>query len=246
MAAEEQVKEKKGGKIKYILGAIISLLILVILVITLVFRVTQIEIEGNVTYSDDEIKSKVFNNLLSYNSVYLKWKYSGSDSDIPFVSDIDISLQSPSSVKVIVYEKKMLGYVPFLDYYLYLDSDGMVTESTDQLLPTLPKLDGIKVNSFQKNQRIEAENFNAVERMAYIQKLIEKYKLSVDAMSVDDKGYYGLDIATVHIILGEAENLEDKIAKLSAIVPSIQGQKGILHLENLTDKSDSFTLEKIE
>ncbi|MDD7266626.1 MAG: hypothetical protein SPL15_07130 [Lachnospiraceae bacterium] len=246
MAAEERVEKKKSGRIRLILGAFLALLILMLVTVTLVFRVTNIQIEGNVTYSDQEIKDKVFENILSYNSLFLKWKYRNRRTDIPFVSDIDISLLSPSSVKVVVYEKKLLGYVPFLDYYLYLDSDGMVAESTNQLLPSLPKLAGIQVDSFRKNEKLAAKNDTAIEQMTYIKKLLEKYKVTVDTISVDEKGYYGLDIATVHISLGEAINLEDKIGKLSSIVPSIQGQKGILHLENLTDKSDSFTLEKIE
>ena len=45
-------------------------------------------------------------------------------------------------------------------------------------------------------------------------------------------------------MLGKDEYLEDKMNRVLAILPKLSGQKGILHMENVTENSKIITFEK--
>ena len=45
-------------------------------------------------------------------------------------------------------------------------------------------------------------------------------------------------------MLGKDEYLEDKMIRVSAILPKLSGEKGILHMENVTDSSKLITFER--
>lgn len=46
--------------------------------------------------------------------------------------------------------------------------------------------------------------------------------------------------------LGKDKYLEDKMSRMVAILPQITGEKGILHMENITESSKTVTFEKEE
>ena len=45
-------------------------------------------------------------------------------------------------------------------------------------------------------------------------------------------------------MLGKDEYLEDKMTRVSAILPKLSGKKGILHLENVNENSKTITFEQ--
>ena len=48
-------------------------------------------------------------------------------------------------MEIIVYEKSMVGYVSYMNSNLYFDKDGIIVESTSEILPGNTEVDGAEV-----------------------------------------------------------------------------------------------------
>ena len=101
------------------------------------FRVTTVQVEGSTHYTADEIRSMVMVNRFCENSLYLKLYYINRKvENIPFVEQMDVYIRDRNTVKIIVYEKAIAGYVTYLENRMYFDKDGIFKEilSLTQLL----------------------------------------------------------------------------------------------------------------
>ena len=64
-----------------------------------------------------------------------------------------------------------------------------------------------------------------------------------DHIQFDEKGSISLLYGDITVQLGRDQFLEDKMTRVIAILPQLSGQKGILHLENVTDSVKTITFE---
>ena len=68
-----------------------------------IFRVEKVDVTGNFYYTEDEIERLVMGE--NRNSLYLVFLYDYLDGkDIPFVDSVEVSMVSPSHVKIRVYD----------------------------------------------------------------------------------------------------------------------------------------------
>ena len=111
------IKEKRRKKkrrmlaLKIVLGVLVAL-VLAFLVVFYVFRVEDVEVKGNVLYDKPTIESVVLNDEYSWNSLYVFLKYKLVDTkDVPFIDTMEVSLKSPTTLQIQVYEKGMVGYL---------------------------------------------------------------------------------------------------------------------------------------
>ena len=83
------------------------------------YTVRTVYVEGNVHYTEDEIKAIVMDGFLGDNSLYLSLKYKNKGIEgIPFVDVMNVEVLTPDTIKIIVYEKALTGYVSYLDAYI--------------------------------------------------------------------------------------------------------------------------------
>ena len=104
------IKEKRRKKkrrmlaLKIVLGVLVTL-VLAFLVVFYVFRVEDVEVKGNVLYDKPTIESVVLNDEYSWNSLYVFLKYKLVDTkDVPFIDTMEVSLKSPTTLQIQVYE----------------------------------------------------------------------------------------------------------------------------------------------
>ena len=97
--------------LKIVIGVLMTL-VLAFLVVFYVFRVEDVEVKGNVLYDKPTIESVVLNDEYSWNSLYVFLKYKLVDTkDVPFIDTMEVSLKSPTTLQIQVYEKGMVGYL---------------------------------------------------------------------------------------------------------------------------------------
>ena len=95
------------------------------------YTVNTVYVEGNVHYTEEEIKAIVMDGPFGNNSLYLSMKYRNKGvENVPFVDVMDVKVLAPDTIKIIVYEKALTGYVRYMDTYMYFDKDGYVVESS--------------------------------------------------------------------------------------------------------------------
>lgn len=234
--------------LKRLLITVCSLLAIVIVALVIVsssYTVDTILVEGNTHYSSEEVTRMVIgDSLIDKNSLYLSMKYANKDiKNIPFIETLNVKILSPTSVKIIVYEKAMTGFVEYMGQYIYFDNDGVVVESSDKITEGIPQIVGMKFDHFVLNEPLPVEDTSVFAQILDVSQLLNKYEIDVDKLYFDDKFNITLYFGESRVKLGGFDGIDEKIIRLKAILPEMEGNKGVLHLENYTTEDEITTFE---
>ena len=174
MIKEKRKKKKRFLHFLKILSIIIIVLALLFLIALKLFTVKQVEVDGNVLYDDETIENVVLNDKYSWNSLYVfaKYRFKKPES-IPFVDTMDITLKSPHKLHIKVYEKGMLGYIyiPGIDENAYFDKDGLVVETSSDIVDGVPKIDGINCDKVVLYEKLPVDDSRLKEILELTQAL---------------------------------------------------------------------------
>ena len=209
------------------MGLLITIAVLAILFLIALklFTVKKVVVEGNELYDQKTIEDAVLNDKYSWNSLYVYLKYKVKDTKkIPFIDTMSISLDSPHTLHISVYEKGMLGYIyiPGINENAYFDKDGFVVEPSSDTVQTMLK-DILELTQGLKRQDLVPDSVDYGAQNAPVVK-------------------YG----NVSVIIGDTTKLTRKIERLKAIMPSLEGQSGTLHLESWTEETTNIVFDKSE
>ena len=207
--------------------------------------VKTITVEGNVHYSNDEIVSMVMKNKLDHNSLYLSMKYRKKGIvGIPFIEKMSVDIMSPDTIKITVYEKAVAGYIEYLGKYMYFDKDGIIVETSDVKTAGIPQVTGLQFDYVVLHEKLPIDNDTMFQSILDITQLLTKYEISIDKIYFDQNNQMTLYFENIRVRLGDISNIDDKIMRLKAILPELEGQKGILRMENYEDGMKNITFNK--
>ena len=239
---KEERKKKKRRKIGFVIFlTIVMLLAIAALVVVKVFTVQNVVVEGNVLYSSSQIEKLVLNDKYSWNSLYVDLKYRFRDvGDVPFVDTMEVSLDDPHTVHISVCEKGILGslYIDTLGQYAYFDKDGFVVETSSEVIEGVPRITGVHCDSVVLYEKLPLQNENVLNNLLNLTQILKKYDLFPEEIQYDDKLMPVLIYGTIQVEVGPDDYLNQKIARLSAILPQLSGLSGVLHLTWTPDNTD--------
>ena len=245
---KEDRRKKKKRKIKlYIFLVIALLLALAAFIVLEVFTVEKVVVEGNELYSSSQIENMVLNDEYSWNSLYVTLKYRFVDvGEVPFVDEMEISLDDPHTVRIKVYEKGILGYlyIPILGQNAYFDKDGFVVETSKDIIPDVPKITGVSCNEVVLYEQLALEDERVFRQLLNLTQILKKYNLLPETIAFDDSLGATLNYQNIRVIVGGEEHLSQKIIRLSYILPQLDGMSGTLHLENWTEENTDIIFDK--
>lgn len=232
------------NKWKY--GLPIALLVVVLIAVILNrYTIKTVTVEGNHHYTNDEIMDMVMNHSLDKNSLFLSLKYRKRDIEgIPFIEKISVTIVSPDTIKIQVYEKSVAGYVEYLGKYMYFDKDGIIVETSDEKTEGIPQITGLKFNYVVLHKPLPIENHDIFRSIMDITQLLEKYEIHADKIYFDNDNQMILYFEDIRVKLGDISNIDDKIIRLKTILEEIKGEKGILHLENYNRNSTNIIFNR--
>ena len=233
-------------KKKFILPLVLLVLILAIggagLYILKKYSITNIYVEGNTHYTDDQIVDLVMETRLDHNSFFLSRKYKHKETpDIPFVEMMEIKVLAPDTVKIMVYEKSLAGYVEFLGKYLYFDKDGIVVESSSSKTNGIPLVSGLAFDYVQLYEPLPVEKPEVFTKILDITKLLSKYKLAADRIAFDRDLNMTIHFGNVRVLLGDGKSIDEKITRLQYVLPEVLGLSGVLDMKNFSGEEDTVT-----
>lgn len=207
--------------------------------------IQTVYVEGNVHYTEDEIKSFVMEGFLGNNSLYLSLKYKNRGvEDIPFVDVMDVSILSPDTIKITVYEKALAGYVKYLDTYMYFDKDGYVVESSSVKTQGVPQITGLDFDHVVLGEPLPVEDDGVFANILEITQLLNKYELSADKIYFHSADEVTIYFGDVKVSVGKTgESLEDKIMLLPDFLQQLEGKSGTLQMENFDGGNGQFTFK---
>ncbi len=209
------------------------------------YTVKNVYVEGNYHYTQEEIKEIVMDGPLGNNSLYLRMKYKSKGVDnIPFVDTMDVSILSPDTIKITVYEKMLAGYVEYLDTYMYFDKDGYLVECSSIKTLGVPQVTGISFSHALLGEPLPVEDKSIFERILSLTKLVSKYQLAADKIYFHTGGEVTVYFGDVKVSLGsDTENLEDRFMLLPGFLKELEGKKGTLQMENYNPGNGRYTFQ---
>ena len=233
-----------------ILLALILLLIGIgVLLVTQVFTVKKVNVVGNDLYTDEQIEEIVLSDEYSWSSLYVYMKYRFFHTQkLPFVDTMEVSLlpAKPHELTVEVYEKGILGYlyISSIDQNAYFDKDGFVVETSQEVIENVPKIEGLTCDSVVLYEKLPLTNDMALKNLLALTQLLQKYEISADRIKYEElPGSMTVYSGKITILVGNADNLAQKIMRLQYILPQLDGKKGTLHLENWTSETTDIIFD---
>lgn len=246
----EERKRKKRWKVRLAVFLIIlALLALGVFVVIKVFTVKKVEITGNVNASDETIKEWILKDEYSWSSLYVYFKNKFVEpEDIPFVDTMEVSLKSPHVLSIKVYEKGLLGcvYMEALGQNAYFDKDGLVVEMSSDIIEGVPRITGLDVEEIVLYEKLPIKGKNVLKNLLSLTQNLKKYELVPESINYSKEGSYTLGYGNITVLLGQAQHLNEKILRLSYIMPQLEGQVGTLHLESWTEDTTDISFEKAQ
>ena len=210
-----------------------------------VYHVKTITVEGNLHYTNDEIIGMVMKNKLDQNSLYLSLKYRKKDiRGIPFIEKLSVNILAPDEIKIIVYEKAVAGYIEYLGKYMYFDKDGIIVETAEEKTQSVPQITGLNFGYVVLHEPLPVEDSKVFQSILDMTQLLEKYEINTNKIYFDKDNQMVLYFEDIRVRLGDISNIDDKIIRLKSILPTIEGEKGILHMENFEKNSTNIIFNR--
>ena len=214
-----------------------ALLVLIFLSSPL-FYITHVIIDGNVRTPDEEIISRMrvheTSNLVFFSTRAARERLMENF----FIGEVTFRRELPNILHVYIYERRLMGYVEHMGFYLYLDDFGRVVDIRRYKDDPRPLLTGLQIRSFQMGERIDVPDTVALHAIVHYSLLLYHHDLidRVTHMDVSDTNnirilvnYWEFNVGGV---LGADEKLRIMLAMLEAM-PDYDMMRGRTDLRQL-------------
>ncbi|MDI6605196.1 MAG: FtsQ-type POTRA domain-containing protein [Thermoanaerobacteraceae bacterium] len=119
-----------------------------------IFKLKNIEVDGN--------KSLSYNDIISLTGIYKgMYIFKINAFEIKkrlllnsFIKDADIEIKYPSSIIIKVEERKLVAQIPYNTNYIYIDDEGVAVKE-NEYDSKLPIINGIKIKKYEIGKKID-------------------------------------------------------------------------------------------
>lgn len=234
-------------KSKIVIFISVTLMLILVILVLAVQRIDDkdIFIEGNKKYTKEEMIQYIFDSkwgrnpfVLFYNTKFKETK------EIPFVDTYEVEILSLDSVKVTVYEKKMIGYVTYMGTNMYFDKDGMVVENSVEVIEGIPPVTGLEFDRIVLNEKIPVEDEEVFDVVLDITQALDKYEIIVDKIYISEDNEVTLFKENIEVMLGKNKDINDKVRSLNDMMPKLEGLNGTLDIREYNENNTGYTFKK--
>ena len=203
-----------------------------------VFSVTQIEINDTEYFSKEDI-CRIIGLSEGKNGIFFNKK--GAEKTLEankYIASAEIKFEMPDKMIIKINENRVVGFIPYLSNYLYIDRYGRVLDIGSEALGSIPVIEGLKFSSFTMGQEIDVENGDSFESALVVSKAMTKFKTEGKTvrLNVSDSKNILAYIDNIKIILGDTSRIEEKIKTMNEAVKQIpEGDRGTLDLRDLNN-----------
>ena len=85
---------------------------------------------------------------------------------------------------------------------------------------------------------------SVLKNLLSLTQVLKKYELAPKSIRYGVEGSYTLKYGKISVLLGQAEDFNEKVSRLSKILPKLEGKKGTLHLESWSENTTDITFEQ--
>lgn len=228
--------------------AIICLLVAFIcLIFILNGRLKNVVIEGSSHYTEEELKQQIFIKPTDKITLlfYLRQKFT-KEKEIPFIEKMDYEMVNKNKVKIKVYEKLVIGCVEVMGGYMYFDKDGIILESSNDRVETVPLILGLKYNQVMLHQPLEVQKSTLFETILNLTKLILVHELPVQTIQFNSSYEVTLECDGNIVLLGNREVYDEQLAALASMVNFSDGKKYSFDLRNYSNDNTTVPAKPLK
>lgn len=233
----------------------IAVLLLVVVVIAAImvtvnylFRIKEININGNEKYTYEELYGYIFENRNDKNTLLYLYTEGKDDSlEIPFISKVETDVEWPGTLNITVYEKSIAGYLEYKGTNMYFDRDGIIVESSMDTFADIPKIIGLSFKSIVVHEKLQTGDDKIFASIHDLTQYLYDYEIEVDSINVAEDMTFSLTMGDVTVLLGSNDStMPDKICELAGMKEVLTGRKGTLHLEEYDGNTQGSRFEEEE
>ncbi len=242
--------KKKSRVVRRVRLAVVLAILVLLILFLLLFRVTNIVVTGNERYSDAQIKELCINED-GYNNSILFYLFNRriETDDVPLLDYIDTLYVDRSTIQLRAHEKLTIGMYRVGDKVCCIDQDGVVIEILDYEGSenlNLPLITGLTSRG-TVGEVIQIPDYSVLNALQALKSSFDKYDLTPQGIDIikdeEDRNTYTLHFGDVAVTMGIDDNLEEKMRRVAAIVPQLEGRSGVLHMETFNDSTENIIFD---
>ena len=231
---------------KLVIGSVAAVVLAAAVFFFTFFQVKTVEVIGNDHYTEDELKEKILKGSMTSNAILAPLFYSkNAAEELPYIESFNVRRSGRNKLIISVKEKSVVGCIPYLDSYVYFDSNGYFVEGSKTRDTKVAFFDGIQPKKVVMEEKLPIKE-TVLNTAVALSTIFAKNDMVPDHIMFDDSYEISLLYGDITVQLGKDEYLEDKMTRAIAILPQLEGQKGILHMENISRNSKTVTFEAEE
>lgn len=227
---------RRGSSSKFIKLLLVGILLLACISFSPLFSAKNIVVTKMEKYTTAEICEKI--GLSNASNLFLFGKSQAIKqlTQDPYIQSAKIITTLPNTITIDIKERRVRGYVPYMDSYLYIDEFGRVLDVQTSFEKVLPIVRGLEFDSFQTGEVLNVTNTESLNVVVKIAQMMTKYELLDVVLSLDVSNTKQITafVNQVEIRLGSIDNCDQKIRTLAEIIKTIpEGDRGYLDLSDL-------------
>lgn len=226
---------KKKKKIHKIIGYTTFIILLLVCIVSILlsplFDIKEITVEGNEKISSSEIitLSGIMTGENTFKISSKKVKEQVKEN--AYIEKVEIKRQLPSGMKIVVTERKPSFMLEYENRYIYLNRQGYLLEINSQPLE-VPIIQGThtELEDLQVGNRLCVED---LEKMTTVLKIMEAANSNgigdlITRIGIEDSQDYKMVLGSKQktAYLGDSSNLSTKMLNVKAILEKEEGVPG--------------------
>lgn len=237
---------RKRRRLRILRNLFISIVIVGLLALMIYLcQGRSINVSGNQNYSAEMVKKDIFTNVVTENTLYQRiMGLLDKKQELPYLDTYEIKYEGLDKMTVVVYEKPPIAYFVTDGGNVLFDKDGIVLRIQEGVPEGIPCIEGLAAENIKQFEPVSVEDTKVFGMIKNLVVQLEKNSLTPDRILLNDKNEMEVFFGNINVKLGTDESLENKISRLIAIMPSIEGKSGILYMEDVDENTDKISFVK--
>lgn len=246
--AEKRRRQRAFMRIFSVVLFIVIVVVILVLFVLLLCKVKNVTVKGTDLYTENEIeKTYLSEKYDKYTITSVIMSKIIHKKNPEFIEKAEIKMTALNRLEIKLTEKDRTGVMQGNNSkYIYFDENGVITEISDRyidgsivVLSSEIERDG-KIGESLPIPDTDVRTLKAI--------ITELKNREFDISNINLNGESGIVLLykQIEIRLGTKNNLNEKMRRLTYILPQLENMAGILHLEDWSEDNTDIVFDKAQ
>lgn len=247
----KELRKRKARKIaiKYSFVFVLFIFAVILFLLSPIFYIKNIEVEGNSKISSEQIKA-----LLQINSTTNIFEESNNKvnaklKENKYIEKADVRRILPSTLKVNVVEREVEYLLEYANSYAYTDKKGNILEVSANPVEGKAKIIGYSTKSLNEQEKLDKSDIEKLNNVNSILQSAEQFEIrnKITSINIADQDDYQIYIESEKKIvhLGDTKNLDTKMIYIKAILEKEKGNDGEIFVNMDLNKKQPYFRQNV-